>query len=36
MEDLIFLAVSSFAKDMEYWSFGIMEMKLLAQHSLIT
>ena len=35
MEDLIFLAVSSFAKDMECWNFGIMEIKLLAQHSYI-
>ena len=35
MEDLIFLALSSFAKDMECWNFGIMEIKLLAQHSYI-
>ena len=35
MEDLIFLALSSFAKDMESWNFGIMGIKLLAQHSYI-
>jgi len=33
MEDLIFLALSSFAKDMESWNFGIMEIKLLVQQS---
>ncbi len=35
MEDLIFLALSSFAKDMECWNFCILEIKLLAQHSYI-
>jgi len=33
MENLIFLALSSFAKDMESWNFGIMEIKLLVQQS---
>jgi hypothetical protein len=31
----IFFALSSFAKDMECWNFGIMAIKLLAQHSYI-
>jgi hypothetical protein len=35
MEDLIFFALSSVAKNMECWNIAIMERKLLAQHSYI-
>jgi hypothetical protein len=31
----VFFALSCFAKDMECWNFGIMAIKLLAQHSYI-
>jgi len=36
MEDLIFFALHSIAKNMECWNFGIMEIKLPAQHSYIS
>jgi len=36
MEDLIFFALNSVAKNMECWNFGIMEIKLLGQHSYIS